>query len=399
MVVHVLMCFHSKWWIPVESYRPSPETKHGMSFDTAQKIASAAEKQAHVSGEFQWRCCPGTSINKCKPFLEKIHGKIMSCSLHGLTSQALPLPPLVQPSDQVCLFVCVCVSLWQQERGGGRWPPPAPWESLEPGQAQRKPQWGGWRLLKHSLWRKMKYFGMPVVHDGLIQDVQALKCQVFPVVTVRWAQRIPRKERCFTVSSRSCKTGFFRWPFFLSFFPPMAARWKSAAMVMKIMMQMETPMPLSMAVVMPEAKAYMVSSSESWASWTTIVEAKAYMASSHPTVRAVVLGDNNDNLGQGFFVTLQTETHWTQLSPQDLGPFSPPTKHPSWKKPRKTVPRKFVNMQRGHCKHQPVSTTWVDVCHPQRFRTSICFIVTQTWRIMEVRQSFLNQPSFNDIEV
>jgi len=29
---------------------------------------------------------------------------------------------------------------------------------------------------------------------------------------------------------------------------------------MKIMMQMEAPMPLSMAVVMPEAKAYMVSS-------------------------------------------------------------------------------------------------------------------------------------------
>lgn len=323
-----LMCFHSKWWIPVESYRPSLETKHGMSFDTAQKIASAAEKQAHVSGEFQWRCYPGTSINKCKPFLEKIHGKIMSCSLRGLNIAGASAST-IGAAFRSGLLVCVCVSLWQQERrGGGRWPPPAPLESLEPGQAQRKPQWGGWRLLKHSLWRKMKYFGMPVVHDGLIQDVQALKCQVFPLVTVRWAQRIPRKERCFTVSSSSCKTWFFRWPFFLSFFPPMAARWKSAAMVMKIMMQMETPMPLSMAVVMPEAKAYMVSSSESWASWTTIVEAKAYMASSHPAVRVVVLGDNQWQFGTGFFCGTSDGNPFFQLSlkildPSDLLPPKP----------------------------------------------------------------------------
>ena len=48
-----------------------------------------------------------------------------------------------------------------------------------------------------------------------------------------------------------------------SCFPPIAARWKSAATVMKTMMPTEIPMPLSMAVVMPEAKAYMVSSSDS----------------------------------------------------------------------------------------------------------------------------------------
>ena len=45
--------------------------------------------------------------------------------------------------------------------------------------------------------------------------------------------------------------------------PPIAARWKSAATVMQTMMPMATAMPLSMAVVMIEAKAYMVSSSES----------------------------------------------------------------------------------------------------------------------------------------
>ena len=50
---------------------------------------------------------------------------------------------------------------------------------------------------------------------------------------------------------------------FWSFFPPIAARWKSAATVMQTMMPMATAMPLSMAVVMIEAKAYMVSSSES----------------------------------------------------------------------------------------------------------------------------------------
>ena len=48
---------------------------------------------------------------------------------------------------------------------------------------------------------------------------------------------------------------------FWSCFPPIATRWKSAATVMQTMMQREAPMPLSMAVVMPEAKAYMVSSS------------------------------------------------------------------------------------------------------------------------------------------
>lgn len=105
-----LMCFHSKWWIPVESYRPSLETKHGMSFDTAQKIASAAEKQAHVSGEFQWRCYPGTSINKCKPFLEKIHGKIMSCSLRGLNIAGASAST-IGAAFRSGLLVCVCITL------------------------------------------------------------------------------------------------------------------------------------------------------------------------------------------------------------------------------------------------------------------------------------------------
>ena len=44
--------------------------------------------------------------------------------------------------------------------------------------------------------------------------------------------------------------------------PPIAVRWKRAKIVMQTMMPMATPMPLSMAVVMPDAKAYMVSSSK-----------------------------------------------------------------------------------------------------------------------------------------
>ena len=49
--------------------------------------------------------------------------------------------------------------------------------------------------------------------------------------------------------------------FIWSCLPPIAARWKRAKTVMQTMMQMATPMPLSMAVVTPDAKAYMVSSS------------------------------------------------------------------------------------------------------------------------------------------
>ena len=41
----------------------------------------------------------------------KSMGKSCLAAYVDLTSQALPLPPLVQPSDQVCLFVCACVSL------------------------------------------------------------------------------------------------------------------------------------------------------------------------------------------------------------------------------------------------------------------------------------------------
>ena len=83
--------------------------------------------------------------------------------------------------------------------------------------------------------------------------------------------------------------------------------------------------------------------------------------------------------------------------PQDLGPFRPP--------PTKTHPEK--NLENSFtCREVIVNTNLflllVDVCHPQRYGTSIFFIVTQMWRIMEVRRFddlFLNQPSFNDIEV